>query len=265
MIDPVEPEPERTTEVLEAPPPGGAEAHAHAETAEISADDEVATIEAVEATEPEAEDAAVGEGREAPERLKSIVESLLFASDKPIQLKRVQELTGERDVEKVRAAIEWLRADYADRGVVLHEVSGGYQFRTNPLNAFWVQQLIAGKPVRLTRAQLESLAIVSYRQPITRPEIDEIRGVDSGGTLKVLLDRGLIRVMGKKEEPGRPMLYGTTKEFLEFFNLRDLKDLPTLREFHELSEESLARIKKHEDASLAAQSESSGPPPEQAS
>ena len=241
-------------------------AHAQPETAPRSAEDDTAVIEAEEAEE--SAEVAAGEGREAPERLKSIAESLLFASDKPLSLKRIQELTGELDVEKVRAAVEWLRADYADRGVVLHEVSGGYQFRTHPLNAFWVQQLIAGRPVRLTRAQLETLAIVGYRQPITRAEIDEIRGVDSGGTLKVLLDRTLVRVMGKKEEPGRPMLYGTTKEFLEFFNLRDLKDLPTLREFHELSEESLARIKAHEDAAIAeaaAKAAGEAPAPEQVS
>ena len=116
------------------------------------------------------------------------------------------------------------------------------------MNAHWVQQLVAGKPVKLTRAQLEVLAIVAYRQPITRPEVDEVRGVDSGGTMKVLLDRGLLRVLGKKEEPGRPMLYGTSKEFLEFFNLKDLKDLPTLREFYELSEESMAKIRELDEA-----------------
>lgn len=204
---------------------------------------------------------AVGEGREAPERLKSIIESLLFASDKPLTVKRLQELTGERDSEQLTAAIEYLRADYADRGVVLHEVAGGYQFRTSPLNAHWVQQLVAGRPVRLSRAQLETLAICGYRQPITRPEIDEIRGVDSGGTLKVLLDRGLIRVLGKKEEPGRPMLYGTTKEFLEFFNLRDLKDLPTLREFYELNEDSMAKIRELDEKREAERAEKAAEAP----
>lgn len=191
---------------------------------------------------------AVGEGRETPERLKSIIESLLFASDKPLPLKRLVDVTKERDIENVAAAVETLRADYADRGVVLHEVAGGFQFRTNPMNAHWVRELVAGKPVKLTRAQLEVLAIVAYRQPITRPEVDEIRGVDSGGTMKVLLDRGLIRVLGKKEEPGRPMLYGTSKDFLEFFNLKDLKDLPTLREFYELSEDSMAKIRELDDS-----------------
>jgi segregation and condensation protein B len=189
-------------------------------------------------------DGGGAEPSEPPERLKSIVESLIFASDKPLSVRKLLELTGERDSGMIQACIEFLRADYGDRGVVLHEVAGGVQFRTNPLNAHWVQQLVAGKPVRLSRAQLETLAIVAYRQPITRPEIDEIRGVDSGGTLKVLLDRHLVRILGKKEEPGRPMLYGTTKDFLEFFNLKDLKEMPTLREFYELNEDSLAKIKE---------------------
>jgi segregation and condensation protein B len=239
-----------------APEPGAPtqEVAARAEASGRSDEEAAAELEATEAeaSEPESEAVPpVGEGHEAPERLKSIIESLLFASDKPLPIRRLVELTGERMIEMVTAAIEALRADYADRGVVLHEVAGGYQFRTNPINAHWVQQLVAGKPVKLSRAQLETLAICAYRQPITRPEIDEIRGVDSGATLKALLDRSLVRVLGKKEEAGRPMLYGTTKEFLEFFNLKDLKDLPTLREFYELNAESMEKIKKL-DAQRAA-------------
>jgi segregation and condensation protein B len=223
-------------------------------------EDQAAALDAAEADAAAVSDPTppVGEGHEAPERLKSIVESLLFASDKPLPVRKLQELTGERNGENVTAAIETLRADYADRGVVLHEVGGGFQFRTNPLNAHWVQQLIAGRPVKLTRAQLETLAIAAYRQPITRPEIDEIRGVDSGATLKLLLDRGLVRVLGKKEEPGRPLLYGTTKDFLEFFNLKDLKDLPTLREFYELNEESLAKVRELDERRAAEAGEGTG-------
>src|SRR5204862_8279818 len=102
--------------------------------------------------------------------------------------------------------------DYENRGLILSSVSGGYQFRTRPQFSTWVQQLIAGRPVRLSRAQLETLAIVAYRQPITRPEIDDIRGVDSSATLQLLMDRALIRILGQEEEGGRPILYGTTKE-----------------------------------------------------
>ena len=139
---------------------------------------------------------------------------------------------------RLEQALAELAADYQERGLVLQQVSGGYQFRTRSQFSVWVQQLIAGRPVRLSRAQLETLAIVAYRQPITRPEIDDIRGVDSSATLKLLIDRALIRVLGKKEEVGRPMLYGTTKEFLDFFSLGDLRELPTLREYSELSDES---------------------------
>lgn len=180
----------------------------------------------------------------SPERLKTIVESLLFAADKPLNLPQLRHLSGERNLGAIQAALDALVEDYRDRGVVLGELAGGYQFRTHPSSAEYVQRLIAGRPVRLSRAQLETLAIIAYRQPVTRPEIDEIRGVDCGGTLKLLLDRALIRVLGKKEEPGRPLLYGTSKEFLEFFNLKDLRDLPTLREFHELSEESMRVVEK---------------------
>jgi segregation and condensation protein B len=174
--------------------------------------------------------------------LQSIVESLLFAADRPMNLRQLADLVEESEVERIRAAVRAIEQSWGERGVQLHEVAGGFQFRTHPANASWVQRLLQQKPVRLSRALLETLAIVSYRQPITRPEIDDIRGVDSGGTLKTLMDRSLVRILGKKEEPGRPLLYGTTKEFLEFFSLRDLKDLPTLREYHELSEEHRAQV-----------------------
>ena len=118
---------------------------------------------------------------------------------------------------------------------MLDEVAGGWLFRTNAQYAPFVRELAGGSPVRLTRAQIETLAIMAYRQPITRPEIDDIRGVDSGATLKLLLERDLVRILGKKDEPGRPLLYGTTTQFLEFFGLKSLKDLPTLREFTELT------------------------------
>ncbi len=181
-------------------------------------------------------------------RLQSIVESVLFAAERPMSLRSLADLVEEPELERIRAAVLAVEQSWRERGVQLHEVAGGYQFRTHPSNAMWVQKLLQQKPVRLSRALLETLAIVSYRQPITRPEIDEIRGVDSGGTLKTLMDRALVRVLGKKEEPGRPLLYGTTNEFLEFFSLRDLKDLPTLREYHELSEEHQAQVAALEEA-----------------
>lgn len=193
-------------------------------------------------------------------RLRSVLESLLLVADRPLPLGRILEILQEAAELKpsgeiagpplyqpaeVQAALSALAADYraAGRGIELHQVAGGWQLRTAPANAAWVQRLLQQKPTRLARAQLEVLAIVAYRQPITRPEIDDVRGVDSGGSLKTLLERRLVRILGKKEEPGRPLLYGTTREFLEFFNLRDLKDLPTLREYYDLSEEHKAQVR----------------------
>jgi segregation and condensation protein B len=203
---------------------------------------------------------APAEGQPQPEQhLEGLVEALLFAADKPLNLQGLAQILGATDVGPIRAAVAALEEHYASRGMQLHQVAGGWQFRTNPAHATWVQRLLAQKPVRLSRAQLETLAICAYRQPITRPEVDEIRGVDSGGSLKTLMDRALVRILGKKEEPGRPLLYGTTREFLDFFSLRDLKDLPTLREFHELSEEHRAQVaaleSKAPDGSIETEAE----------
>ncbi len=171
-------------------------------------------------------------------QLKNLVEALVFAADKPVTVQRLRQLTRVSDVKRLEDALAEITVDFADRGIALQQVSGGYQFRTNTRYSVWVQQLIAGRPVRLSRAQLETLAIIAYRQPITRPEMDEIRGVDSSATLRLLLDRSLIRTLGKKEDVGRPMLYGTTKDFLDFSSLGDLRELPTLREYSELTPES---------------------------
>jgi segregation and condensation protein B len=124
------------------------------------------------------------------------------------------------------------------------EVAGGYQLRTKPENSPWIFKMNKARPVRLSRASLETLAIVAYRQPITRPEIDEIRGVDSGPVLRTLLERSLVRILGKREEAGSPLIYGTTKDFLSFFGLRNLSDLPSLREYTELGEEHLAKLEQ---------------------
>ena len=115
--------------------------------------------------------------------------------------------------DEVKDVIEDLKKDYESRGIELVAVGSGFQFRSAMVNAPFVRDHVAAKPVRLTRPQLETLAIVAYKQPVTRPEIDEVRGVDSGAALKVLDGRGLIRVLGRKEEPGRPLLYGTTHSF----------------------------------------------------
>lgn len=199
-------------------------------------------------------------------RLRSVLESLLFVADKPLTVQRLLEILEEQAQEpsgrqgpplyqpsQLQDALQSLADSYLrdQRGIELHQVAGGWQLRTAASNAAWVQRQLQQKPQRLSRAQLETMTIVAYRQPITRPEIDDVRGVDSGGALKTLLERRLVRILGKKEEPGRPLLYGTTREFLEFFNLRDLKDLPTLREYYELNDENKARVRAaHPDAML---------------
>ncbi len=180
------------------------------------------------------------------DRIKSILESLLLVSDKPIAVSTLQEVLNEFTETELKEALASLAQDYAreSSGFDLVEVSGGYQLRTKTINSPWIFRWNKAKPVRLTRASLETLAIVAYRQPITRPEIDEIRGVDSGPVLRTLLERNLVRILGKREEPGSPLIYGTTKEFLSFFGLNNLGDLPSLREYTELGEESLAKLEQ---------------------
>jgi segregation and condensation protein B len=184
-------------------------------------------------------EAGVEDARELPlAHLRGLIEALVFASDKPMKTGELARLASA-PINQVRGLLADLRDTYAERGIVLGEIAGGWLFRTSAQFAPFVRELTSERPVRLTRAQVETLAIVAYRQPITRPEIDDIRGVDSGATLKLLLERDLVRILGKKDEPGRPLLYGTTSHFLEFFGLKSLRDLPTLREFTELSDDSL--------------------------
>jgi segregation and condensation protein B len=169
--------------------------------------------------------------------LPGALEALILVSDKPIPAVRLARLT-RQDIGMVRQKLAELQGAYAGRGLVLDEIAGGYQFRTSARYAPFVRNLVQQKPVKLTRAQLEVLAIIAYRQPVTRPEIEDVRGVDSGSALKVLLERSVIKIIGKRDDAGRPMLYGTSTEFLELFGLKSLKDLPTLKEFAELTPES---------------------------
>lgn len=177
------------------------------------------------------------EGEVSRTHLKGLLEALIFVSDHPIKANDLAK-TAAANVKLVRELLLELKGEYEARGVQLDEVAGAWIFRSNVAYAPFVRDLAKQKPVRLSRAQVETLAILAYRQPITRPEIDDIRGVDCGPVLKLLLERDLVRILGRKDEPGRPMLYGTTSAFLEFFGLKSLKDLPTLREFTELSEDS---------------------------
>jgi segregation and condensation protein B len=171
------------------------------------------------------------------DELKAIVEALVFASDSPLRLERIAEIV-ETEKSKVSATLDELLEEYRQggRGFVLVEVAGGFQFRTRPEHGEWLRRLSQSRPFRFTRAALETMAIVAYRQPITRAEIDYLRGVDSGGVLKTLLEKRLIRILGKKDIPGKPLIYGTTRDFLELFGLKDLSGLPTLKGVGELPE-----------------------------
>jgi segregation and condensation protein B len=179
----------------------------------------------------------------ASKRLRSILESLLFAAGDPVPIgKLVQLLHGYEKRDIVRTLTE-LTEEYArdERGFRLQQVAGGYQLRTSRANAEFVSALLAQRPVRLTRASLETLAVIAYRQPATRPEIEAIRGVDVDAVLTTLLERRLVRVLGRKDVVGRPLLYGTTPEFLETFGLKDLASLPTLEELGS-SADALVRV-----------------------
>lgn len=164
--------------------------------------------------------------------IKPILESLLFVSESPIQLETLTKILHETNKEAILEGIHQIKTEYEEesKGMELVEVAGGYQFRTKSKWAEWVHRLKKIKAAKLSRSALETLAIVAYRQPIIRPEIEEIRGVDSGWVLRTLLEKELIKMMGRKDIPGRPILYGTTKAFLELFGLNSLSELPTLKE-----------------------------------
>lgn len=171
------------------------------------------------------------------EDIRSVVESLLFVADSPLTIQRLGEVLEGAEKEDVRSILDELQAELENsrRGVRLVEVAGGYQLRTAKVNADWVKKFLGGRPARMGRATLETLAIIAYRQPITRAEIEAIRGVDVDGVINTLLDRSLIRAVARKDVPGRPFLYGTTPEFLQLFNLKDLTHLPTLKEMEEIT------------------------------
>jgi segregation and condensation protein B len=176
---------------------------------------------------------------------KRIVEALIVAAPEPVPLARVAEIVPRATTKSVREWIGQLNEEYQNqgRGFEIWEVAGGFQVRTLPDLAPWVQQLHKLRPARLSTPALETLSVVAYRQPITRSEIEDVRGVDVGATLRSLVERKLVRIAGHREAPGRPMVYATTRRFLEVFGLKKLDDLPTLRDLEELaSDEMLAEV-----------------------
>lgn len=193
------------------------------------------------ADEEEAEDTALSivwdAQRDIPrDEHLSRLESLLFVSAEPLSARRLAHMIN-LETKAVRPLLATLVEHYENRGIVLAEVAGGYQFRSAPRNAPVLRQVFDIKPMKLSRPAIETLAIVAYRQPLTRAEVEEIRGVDCGGVLKFLFEKGLIRIIGRKEAPGRPSIWGTSQMFLDLFGLRTLGDLPPLHEFSELWDE----------------------------
>ena len=215
-------------------------------------DEPTMSLDAVEA-EPEVGQGAITE-MSAPaadpalsdmRALKGILEALLFVTAEPIPVTRFLALLGAVTKQDVDLALASLAQDYEQegRGLQLAEVAGGYRIVTKAEFAPWLKRLEKVKsPSKLSRSALESLAIIAYKQPIVRAEVEQIRGVETSGVIRTLLERKLVRIVGRKEEPGRPIMYGTTKFFLEHFGLRDLSQLPPLREFKELGESEQAML-----------------------
>lgn len=168
--------------------------------------------------------------------LKLIVESLLFASGEPLTPQQIRDLLPGKDIKEIKHVLQELKNEYEkmNRSFLIKEVAQGYQFRSLPLYGRYIANMLSSTPSRLSRAALETLAIIAYKQPIIRQEIERLRGVDVSSLVKMLLKKGLIRIVGRKSLPGRPIIYGTTGMFLEVFDLKDLSSLPTLKEIEEL-------------------------------
>jgi segregation and condensation protein B len=170
------------------------------------------------------------------EDLKNIVESLLFVSETPLTPEKIKQILTETDIKEIKTVLEQLKTEYTARqgGFLIREAAGGYQFCTRSLYKEWIKRLLKPGPRRLSKAALETLAVIAWNEPAIRSDIEHIRGVDCGGILRMLLEKKLIRILGRKEIPGRPHVYATTKRFLEIFDLKDIKDLPTLKEIEAL-------------------------------
>jgi len=201
----------------------------------LNAEDALASPEPADLgeTQPGTQAEAAAEPEKlSPEDRKAIVEALIFASPEPLTPKTLYKLLGRETKEDVSASINDLRADYANRpGLTFVEVAGGYQIVTRPELHEWVRRLFHERSTqKLSVAALETLAVIAYKQPVTALEVTEVRGVNASGVLSTLLERNLIKIVGRKNVVGRPFMYGTTKEFLIRFGLKDLGDLPRIED-----------------------------------
>jgi segregation and condensation protein B len=174
-------------------------------------------------------------------QIKKILEALIFASDGPATMGQFQTILENVDKNEIENGLEAIRNDLQDRAIFLKKVGGGYEFATRPEYSKWLQQLLDFKlNTRLSRAALEVLAIIAFKQPISKVEVSAIRGVNSDGVMKTLLERRLVTISGRDSGPGRPLLFVTTKEFLHYFSLDNVKDLPRPKEIDELLAEGEA-------------------------
>lgn len=194
------------------------------------------------------------------EEAKKIIETLLFVSESPLSLDRIKEVLEDLEKDSVKVLIEELKNEYqnTNRSFTIEEVGGGYRLATDPYYGVWVKKLYKdNRKHRLTMPSLESLSVIAYKQPVTKSELEAIRGVNVDGVLKNLLDRNLVKIVGRKEIPGRPFIYGVTKEFLIHFGLNSLEDLPKLKEFSEedieLGKKQLVEKEKENEASELTQ------------
>jgi len=220
-------------------------------------------------TAPVSAQADAFQGRE----LAAVLEALLFVSGEPVPLARLVSVIGTVSKAEIEQALKTLQEqlDQEGRGIQLVKVAGGYRLVTKSDYAPWLKRLDKAKTAqKLSRSALESLAIIAYKQPLVRAEVEEIRGVETSGVIRTLLERKLVRIVGRKEVPGRPIMYGTTKFFLEHFGLQDLSQLPPLREFKELGEAEQALLPMEEttmigegpeaEAVLVGESDGAGSP-----
>lgn len=192
---------------------------------------------------------------------KQIVEALILASPEPVSAQRLAQIVPYLKPAKAKELVAELGEEYKqqERAFEIWEVAGGFQIRTRPEFSGYLRAIHTERPLRLSRAALETLSVIAYKQPTTRAEVEQVRGVDAGATVKSLVERKLVRIAGHRDVPGRPMLYATTKRFLEVFGLAKLEDLPTLREIDELlSADAAVRVEGNEAAERAE------PPPQPA-
>ncbi len=192
-------------------------------------------------------------------QIKNIIEAVLLAAGEPVTIKRLQTIFSESELNHndIAKALQQLSEDYENRGIELKEVASGFRIQTKQTIQAWVAKLWQEKPKKYTRALLETIALIAYRQPVTRGEIEDVRGVAvSSYIIRTLLDRDWIRVLGYRDVPGKPAMFGTTKEFLDYFNLKSLQDLPTLAEIKDVDDfipqlNLVASANDHEQAFLA--------------